>query len=237
MVERDLYRSEIMKNLIAIIIIFLFVGLCNVHAEVKTFTESGQILEGEVWDWVSIYNDDTVVDMWGGTTDIVYTFDGSTLNMFGGETEVSVWDYSTANISGGDVSAVLAHETGTVNIYDGADILGLGTGDFATTNMNGGLVGNLLGRESGILNLHGGTISNLLSVNDLSIANVFGYNLFKTSSGGSYGYGYVSGFWEDDSAFLINLDDPETYSRVNLIPEPCTLLLVGLGGLVLRKRR
>ena len=43
--------------------------------ENKTFTSSGQILPGEEWNNVYIYNDDTVVDMLGGGADGIGTYD------------------------------------------------------------------------------------------------------------------------------------------------------------------
>ena len=224
------------KAIITIMTLVLVVGVCNVNAADKVFTESGEILEGEVWDFVDIYNDDTVVDMLGGIADYITTHDWSTLNVTGGSAEFGAIDYSTINISGGSHSAAITWEYGTVSLSGDAELDGVGIGDFGTINMTGGSLGNLLGRESGVLNLHGGTISNLLSVNDLSIANIFGYNLFKKSSGGDYGYGYVSGFWLDDTPFTIDLYDAETYSHVNLVPEPCTLCLLGMGILIIRKR-
>ncbi|MHC4705729.1 MAG: hypothetical protein ACYS8I_01410, partial [Planctomycetota bacterium] len=44
----------------------------------KTFTSSGQILPGEEWNSVHIYNDDTVVDMLGGFVEGMATYDAST---------------------------------------------------------------------------------------------------------------------------------------------------------------
>jgi len=52
---------------------------------------------------------------------------------------------------------------------------------------------------------------------------------------------YLSGTWMDGSSFGIQLVDQDDYDRVidNIFftPEPATLLLLGLGGLALRKRR
>lgn len=70
-----------------------------------------------------------------------------------------------------------------------------------------------------------------------SIINVFGYDLAKTNTGGAYGDGQITGYWQDGSPFNINLRYSNTYSAVNLIPvpEPATFLLFGLGTLLLRK--
>jgi hypothetical protein len=42
--------------------------------------------------------------------------------------------------------------------------------------------------------------------------------------------GRVYGFYQDGSPFSYDLAE-EIYSRVNLIPEPATIFLLGLGGL------
>jgi hypothetical protein len=52
--------------------------------EDKIFTSSGQILPPEEWSNVYIYNDDTIVDMFGGLVDGIATYDASTLNITGG---------------------------------------------------------------------------------------------------------------------------------------------------------
>lgn len=227
-----------MRTVIIIITIaVLAMGVCNVHAESIVFTESGQILEGEMWDFVDIYNDDTVVDMSGGFADYITTYDASTLNVTGGHADFGAVDYSTINISGGTFTGAQAHDYATINFSDNGSGDYLLAEEFGTINMTGGSTEGIICREDCIANLYFGSISNYISAIDSSIINIFGSDLVKTNSGGSYGYGQVSGIWTDNSAFNIDFGTPETYSHVNLVPEPCTLWLVGLGTLILRKRR
>ena len=51
----------------------------------------------------------------------------------------------------------------------------------------------------------------------------------------------LTGNWLDDSSFSITLQDQtgydSVYSNINFVPEPATLALFGLGGLLLRKRK
>jgi len=95
--------------------------------------------------------------------------------------------------------------------------------------------------DSASLNLYGGQINSIRAGGD-SIVNVFGYDLEYANVGGSHGDGWISGFWADDTPFSIDLGESYTYSHIALhdtaIPEPATVLLLGLGGLALvRKRR
>ena len=51
----------------------------------------------------------------------------------------------------------------------------------------------------------------------------------------------LTGNWLDGSSFSVTLSDQtgydSVYSNINFIPEPATLLLLGIGGLLLRKRK
>ena len=90
-----------MKTQILLLVLIVFMPPGNVFSESIVFTESGQILEGEMWEFVDIYNDDTVVDMLGGLADYITTYDASTLNVTGGHADFGAMEYSTINISGG----------------------------------------------------------------------------------------------------------------------------------------
>ena len=210
-------------------------SICNVYAENKVFTESGEILEGEVWDIVDVFGDDTIVDMSGGSVDYISTFDSSTLNMSGGLAEVGAFETSTINISGGSLfSGANAYDGGTVNLLDCDYSIDLRVYESGTGNMFGGTVEYLIAGDFGTLDLYGGVITDSLGAWESSLVNVHGYDLYKTTIGGIYGYGQVSGFYLDDKPFTIDFYNAETYSHVNLIPEPSTLVLMGFGVLVSR---
>jgi hypothetical protein len=59
-------------------------------------------------------------------------------------------------------------------------------------------------------------------------------------SGWTYQNSYLSGLWLDNSAFNIKLvtkASSDVFSNITIIPEPASLLLLAVGGLLLRHRR
>ncbi len=192
----------------------------QLYADDKIFTSSGQILPGEEWSNVYIYNDDTIVDMLGGHVDSMAAYDASTLNITGGHVStLHARGFSTANVSGGYVHGLWAQDSGTVILSDTASVVSLSSrGSFGTVNMTGGSTEYARAGNSGTLNLYGGVVNNSLNAWDSATINIFGYDLFKTSTGGTYGYGFVTGYWVDGTSFTIDLSTSKTYSHLNLIP-------------------
>jgi len=211
-----------MKTKICIIItaIIFFTASEVAAVEDKIFTSSGQIVEGEFWSNVYIYNDDTIVDMLGGHLDSIGTYDASTVNVTGGHVNtLDAHEISTANISGGYVYGLSTRDSGTAFLSDmGSVVARSARGSFWTVNMTGGTTEYARAGDSGTLNLYGGVVTDSLNAWDFATVNIFGYDLLRTASGGSYGYGFVTGYWGDGAAFTINLSTSETYSHINLIP-------------------
>jgi hypothetical protein len=135
----------------------------------------------------------------------------------------------------------------TVNLYEPGYLSNVHmNGDIGQTlNVYGGGIGSIHATNYATVNLFGGTI-------DISIAaNAPGtkYNVY------GYGFDYIpdigrlTGFWENDTSFVIYMNPlfvgggrdqyNVTWSRITLheVPEPASLLLLGLGGLILRHRK
>ena len=186
-------------------------------ADDKIFTSSGQILAGEEWTGVRIYNDDTVVDMLGGSADWIAAYDGSTLNVLGGHGQFEALDYSSINISGGTHSGGQALGSAVVNFSENAYSSALGASAFGTVNMTGGTVEHVGANDSGTINLYGGVVSDYLGASGLAVVNVYGYGFEYDPGGGGLDGGQVRGYWPDDTPFSIDLYGAETYSHVNLI--------------------
>ena len=81
-----------------------------------------------------------------------------------------------------------------------------------------------------------------LEAGDSSIVDIFGYDFssgYIDWGGGDIVY-YLSGKWEDGTPFTFNYGfyEPSTDDHINLhvVPEPCSMVLLSLGGLMLRRR-
>ena len=168
------------------------------------------------------YNGDCNWDQSGGTVNLRY------LNGWGYNGTVDIGpDYGgpswiTANIyepfSNGDYSVVV-HAYSILNVY-------------------GGVIGRVY-NAAGIANLYGGEYLHGLTGGPFDI---YGYDFNYSSA-----TGLLTGFWEDGSDLSVQMTplkvDVPDYSAVwagvtlHEIPEPATLLLLGFGGLMVRRRK
>jgi hypothetical protein len=227
-------KKKLAITLFAILFVFPF---C---AQAMTFTSDGTIQTNDNWTNVYIVdtppNHTTVAMTGGAVNDSMGIYSASTLNMSGGNVGgLNANDESLVNISGGSITGLQVFNNATVTLSQNASIYSA-VAYSGVINMNGGTITCLAAvGGSPVVNLRGGAITDYLGADSFASINVFGYNLTKTDSGGTFGYGQVSGFWQDGVAFAINFGGTEVYSHIDLIPEPATLLLFSIGALLLRK--
>ncbi|MFH1370415.1 MAG: PEP-CTERM sorting domain-containing protein [Planctomycetota bacterium] len=232
-----------MKRAIITITLVMMLAYGSVNAaESKNFYSDGNIMPGEQWNAVSIFDTPpahTTVNMSGGDVLSMYTYDASTLNMTDGSIDnLFSFEYSTVNVSGGFLGygSMSAREQSVINFSGTAEALNVDALNSARINVSGGIISSLDAFNDGILNIYGGDITDVWA-QDNTIVNIFGHHdLMKISSGGIYGYGFVQGYYNDLSWFRFDLRGSETYSHINLIPEPATILLLVAGGIFLRKK-
>jgi len=159
----------------------------------------------------------------------------------GGVRYLSAHNYSIVNISGGSVSeALYAWESSTINIYSG-HVYNLTSYKSTTVNISGGSVGQYLyAWESSTVNISGGAIS-LVGAFDNSIFTFSGQN-FSCGSGltidGSHvlGTGMLFGEWLDGTPFQAHIQYHDSTATIVAVPEPVTILLFGLGAVMLRRK-
>lgn len=152
--------------------------------------------------------------------------------------EVYIYGDATIGVTGGSVGDLYAKESSTVNLFDGMVYL-LGASDSSTVYIYGGQIKLALSvRGSSVASLFGSTI-NTISILDSGIVRIYGTGFQWERSGGGAESGCLSGCWLDGTGLTIyfrDLPEPFPGSHVALIPEPCTFLLLSLGGFILRRR-
>jgi hypothetical protein len=189
------------------LVVLLVCGSANALNN-KYFYSSGQIVSGETWDGVLVYNDNTIVDMLGG--------------QIGSDFVVNM--NSVCNISGGDVTA------DRLKTYPGSSV------EFAGGILNFDIIdihGELTIR-GGSLHINDAYV---IPWSDETITvNVYGYGFNYNPTGGTYGGGLLTGHLLDNNFFSIDQLSASEFQRFNLIPEPSTFILLAIGTSVFRRR-
>jgi len=132
-------------------------------------------------------------------------------------------------------SPVIAGESG---IHD------IDVGGTSKLSISGGCVGAIGFFDNAIAILSGGQINGIRSwysfpanPNHVTLLCNPGYQLTYTGNVVTK----ISGTWLDGSAFSIKLHNysgySDMFSNMTIIPEPATMLLLGLGGIFLRRRK
>jgi len=137
---------------------------------------------------------------------VAQIFDEATVDMVGGVIETRVW----------------VNDSGTFNIFNGAlDGVDIILGDEGTFNIWNGV------RPDGSLRFE---LARIWGGSSSSI-NVYGYG-FERAGYNLYGH------WADDTPFYLYIRDDQSWSNTTLhvVPEPTTVMMLIVGGLIVRKR-
>lgn len=191
--------------------------------------DQGYIDDGAYYEYA--YADETsVIDVTGGIADLTELFEGSTANISGGQLwELWAFDESIVNVAGSGIGNLYGTDQGTISIT-GGQVEWLSISFDSQATIVNGAVANIWAEDS-------------------SIADITGYSLsydpqFHYDGARGVWEGLLTGYWEDETPFNIKTWDEATYGHLVLndlgplpsVPEPATLLLLGLGGLVLRRK-
>ncbi len=221
-----------MKKLLGIAVIFLSLPV-NAFATDIAFTSSGSIVTGDTYGLVSMRNDGTVVNMTGGQVSQLSTSynHNCIFNMSGGKITdfILMRRLNTFNFSGGSITAAF-ELGGTVNLSGGSiDSWGKITG---STSITGGSLNFSKLMIYGQLDVYGG----LLNISDFEhsggITNIYGSDFSYNSASG-----ILTGYLLDGNQFAFAGVTDYDYQHINLIPEPMSVVFVGIGLLTLRKRK
>ena len=159
-----------------------------------------------------------------------------------------LFDTSEAIISGGDVGFLQAYHNSSFTLSDGAIGTDINTFQTSVGTITGGQVGqHLVLYYDSQVHVTGGHLNGSITIGkDVGDATITFYGTDFAINGTSVDYGqytysdYPSGGLSGILQSGDVISKPFTIydgSSMVLVPEPTTLLLVGLGGLLLRKRR
>jgi hypothetical protein len=150
--------------------------------------------------------------------------------------EIRMYNDCTLDILGGDIGYVWAFNDTITNWYDG-EMSYFVANDNSIVNIYGGKVLITLGaEENGIVNLYSSALIEKVSLWDNAILNLYAYDVIHHTTGGYSNDGWIEGkYILDNHQFSIDMIK-DSFSHINIIPEPTSFLLLGLGGLLLRKR-
>jgi hypothetical protein len=149
---------------------------------------------------------------------------------------------ATVDIVGGSFMDLVCIGYSTINVTGNSSFRSITFQEHSTLNMNGGS-GNSIGAISySTLNISGGSFNFLSSSGSPSQPNHSQINLYvldySINPNSYYGCDRLTGHWGDETGFDIAVDEiawPQITFHV--IPEPCTLSLLVVGALMLKKQR
>ncbi|MHC4757695.1 MAG: PEP-CTERM sorting domain-containing protein [Planctomycetota bacterium] len=118
-------------------------------------------------------------------------------------------------------------------------IYGLNLDDSSTMDYYGGETNLFRIIDNARATFSGGSINYISSYQDSDLTKHITFIADLDSIG--FDGSVLTGNWLDGSSFSVTLQDQagydSVYSNINFIPEPATLALFGLGGLLLRKKK
>ena len=152
------------------------------------------------------------------------------------EDEIDMINGATADITGGEIGILLCWDTSEVFVYKPSEIDLLRPSDFSTANVYGGQINHSFVLGNSTTNIYGGDFPMGFSANDSPVINMYVQEYdWDPDGGSSSGFGLLTGTWLDSGeAFSIDYVALDSYDHIAFVPESMTLVMFGLGGLLLR---
>jgi hypothetical protein len=194
--------------------------------------DTGYYYENVDFNYIEIYDNDMgskTADIYGGFIGTVGPAFSSTVNLYAGVVEhIRAEDSSTVNIFDGSLVTLSSHESSNVNIFGGVfedyDVWSsVHAYDFSQVSISGGqFADKLKASHNSVITIYGTDFV----IDGLSV----GYGKIAVTSG------VLAGTLASGEIINNNFEIFEDATIV-LIPEPATLLLFGLGILMVRRKK
>lgn len=149
----------------------------------------------------------------------------------------TVWTSGHHDIVDGELyGEIYIYNDVTVDIW-GGDIYKLETYDVTVTDWYDGEMDLLYVHDDTFINIYGGSLG-ALGATENAWVELYAYDVIHHPTGGHFDRGWVEGkYLLNDLYFTFDLNHLDTFSHVNVVPEPLSFFLLALGGLLMRKTR
>jgi hypothetical protein len=206
----------------------------TVLGQLRTYNTSLTTISGGAFELVSVTHNSQVTMSGGTVNDNLWVIDNGQLTFSNGSVlgELRTYNTSLTTISGGEIEYLRVAHSSQVAISGGSVLTDFTAYDNGLATMSGGIIhGNLLMAGYADLTINGANFAiNGVPVGFGEITSLFGGNYLNEP------YRQLTGTLANGD-ILNNQFQIGEYASITLVPEPTSMLLLGLGGLLLSRRK
>jgi len=228
----------------------------------RTYNSSKVDVSGGYVGYILAY-ETSAVHLSGGCVPTLNAFAASAVDIaVGGDVDrLDAFGTSTVHLTGGIVDTLLARDTSAVHLSSQCVRVGaLTTLNSSTVHFTGGIVNTLSVQNTSAVDISGMSRVSWLGTFDTSMVHLSGgtvdrLDAFENSAVTFYGKdfflgtglsldgervlgtGILSGRWLGGTTWAVNITGNDSGATILLMPEPTTLALLALGGLLALRRR
>ncbi len=145
---------------------------------------------------------------------------------------------SVVSITGGDIEILKSYESSIVEVYAGTTIGNVWATDVSTASIYGGTINSVSSAGASTVDVHYLSPHNgsfvYAGISFTGTLNIHGYDFEWTYNTTSADF---SGYWLNGGPITFHFRDYQQndLNRINIVPEPTSIALLGLGFLAIRK--